>query len=225
MLTNKLVRLAGASYLILIISGIFGMVYVPSVMFNWHDPLQTMVNFEQNLGLFRWGITGCLVSFIAFTAMSVLLFVIFNKTNYTLALLLLSVGLVGAAAFLANTLSYVEIVSLISSGIEHSVEVAQRILLLSLSFSQGFMLIQVLTGVWLILFGVLAIQSHLLPSIIGWLLIVSGIINYITEFVLNFLLTSDSLPTYISIVGTAGEFIACLWLLILGNFWKQKTQQ
>lgn len=220
-MNNTLIRYAGISYLVVIIAGVFGMVYVPAVMFDWEKPIQSIVNLEEKAILFRLGITGCLLSFMAFVALSALLYRLFSDVEKLPALLLLCVGVLGSSAFLANTLNYVEIATLMNESPEHTEAIAREILFLSSKFTNGFTLIQVVTGVWLTLFGILSYRNKVIPGIISLLLIVAGVLNYILGFVLKFVLGLDDIPFLLSLPGTLGEFSACLWMVFYGVLWER----
>lgn len=226
---HLLARFAGLSYFILIVAGLFGMVYVPAVVFDWSSPVDTASNLATHEALFRWGIIGCLGSYLAFTVTTTLLYRIFSATSPLAALFLLCFGWIGAVAFIANLLSYVEVVGLIPDmhASEAQRETAgQAILERAANFSAGFKLMQVATGLWLITLGTLVCRSRLLPKAIGALLVISGSLNYIGEFVISFVAGMNGLPWLLTLPGTLAEFSTCLWLLLAGASWqaRQRTQ-
>jgi len=226
---HLLARFAGLTYFILIVAGLFGMVYVPAVVFDWSSPVDTASNLTTHEALFRWGIIGCLGSYLAFTVTTTLLYRIFSATSPLAALFLLCFGWIGAVAFIANLLSYVEVVGLIPDmhASEAQRETAgQLILERAANFSTGFKLMQVATGLWLITLGTLVYRSRLLPKAIGALLVISGSLNYIGEFVISFVADMNGLPWFLTLPGTLAEFSTCLWLLLAGACWqaRQRTQ-
>ncbi|GAA0340772.1 hypothetical protein GCM10009092_01560 [Bowmanella denitrificans] len=213
---NLFARLSGLSYLVLIVSGLFGMVYVPGVMFDWIDSIQTVSNLHDKSTLFRAGISACLLSFVSFTVLSGLLSKLFFNSSNLGALLLLSFGVMGATALLANTLNYINVATIMMGQPEVNEHTASQILAFASQFSNGFTLIQVITGIWLVIFGWLAYRTRMLPTVICVLLIVSGLVNYVAGFVLKFVFETGDVPIWLSLPGTLGEFSACLWLLIMG---------
>lgn len=214
-----LARLAGLCYLALIIAGLFGMVYVPAVTFNWEDSAQTLIKLEDNALLFRLGITGCLISFASFIAMSVVLYRLFGGVAKTRALLLLVFGSAGAALFTANAFNYVEIAALVSAGSHEAL--GEQVHHLAAHFNENFLFIQSFTGVWLVLFGFLAYSQRLLPALLCGLLVYSGLVNYIGGYLAVFVFETQ-VPTLLTLPGTLGEFGTCLWLLILGARWQAR---
>lgn len=214
-----LARLAGLCYLALIIAGLFGMVYVPAVIFNWEDSAQTLIKLEDNALLFRLGITGCLISFASFVAMSVVLYRLFGAVAKTRALLLLVFGSVGAALFTANAFNYVEITALVAAGSHEAL--GEQVHHLAAHFNENFLFIQSFTGVWLVLFGFLAYSQRLLPALLCGPLVYSALVNYIGGYLAAFVFETQ-VPTLLTLPGTLGEFGTCLWLLILGARWQAR---
>ena len=65
-----LARLAGLTYVILIVSGIFGIAHVPASLIAWDNPSTTIDNIRASGFLFRIGIACqvlCFISFILFS--------------------------------------------------------------------------------------------------------------------------------------------------------------
>src|SRR5690554_6517652 len=138
-------RYAGLSYFILIVAGLFGMVYVPAVVFDGGGRVDTASSLAARAALFGWGIIGWLGSYLAFTVTTTLLYRIFSATSPLAALFLLCFGWIGAVAFVADLLSYVEVVGLIPDmhASEAQRETAgQLILERAANFSTGFKLMQ-----------------------------------------------------------------------------------
>src|SRR5690606_23560834 len=113
MTDSRLARLAGLNYLILIVAGLFGMVYVPAVVFDWGSPVETAANLAASESLFRWGILGCLVSYLSFAVATTFLHRLFSTAFPLAALFLLCFGWIAATGFMANALHYVGILDLV----------------------------------------------------------------------------------------------------------------
>lgn len=225
---NLLARYAGLNYLILIVAGLFGMVYVPAVVFDWSSPAGTATTLAANEGLFRWGIIGCLVSYLAFLVATTLLHRLFSAAFPLAALFLLGFGWIGAVAFMANALSYVGILELIpaaDAGAQPLEAAGQAILQAAANFNTGFKLMQAVTGLWLVMLGILVFRSALLPRVIGVFLVVSGSLNYIGEFVVAFVGGAAGFPWFMTLPGTLAEFSTCLWLLTAGAAWQTRQQK
>jgi hypothetical protein len=73
-------------------------------------------------------------------------------------------------------------------------------------------------GLWLLPFGYLVFESKFLPRILGILLIVNGF-PYLLSFFRLILAPGYEFPAVVSYITSPmllGEFVTCLWLLIMG---------
>lgn len=64
--TKKKARIAGMLYLILIFSGMYSLIYVPSELINWEDATKTVNNITESQLLWKLGIIGNLICFMCF---------------------------------------------------------------------------------------------------------------------------------------------------------------
>ncbi len=225
---DALARCAGLNYFILIVAGLFGMVYVPAVVFDWSSALETATTLAANERLFRWGIIGCLVSYLAFAVATTLLHRLFCAAFPLAALFLLGFGWIGAVAFMANVLAYVGILELVpdaEAGAQQIEAAGQAILQKAANFNNGFKLMQAVTGLWLVTLGILACRSALLPRAIGAFLVVSGSLNYVGESMMALVEGAAGFPWFMTLPGTLAEFSACLWLLVAGAAWPVRQRK
>ena len=58
---KKLARIAGLLYLIVVLTGIFSLAYIPSKLIVWDNPTSTFHNIVSSESLFRLGILGVLL--------------------------------------------------------------------------------------------------------------------------------------------------------------------
>lgn len=220
MLPKKLLaRLCGCTYLILILSGIFGLVYVPSTLIDWTNPATTVTNIKGAELLFRLGILSEILCFLAFIALPLLLYELLKTAGRVAAALMAVFALICIPLAFINIVKKVDVLLLLGGEPYLSViaqdQLHAQIMYLLASFNNGTLVANIFWGAWLFPFGYLVYKSNLLPKILGIFLILGGI-GYITEFLLRFLLPGAQIPWYISIPGSIGEFGMCLWLLIMG---------
>ncbi|GEJ46135.1 DUF4386 domain-containing protein [Chryseobacterium sp. ON_d1] len=64
---SKTARLAGFFYLIVIVTGFFSLMYVPSKLIVWENPALTFQYMSSSAQLFRLSIASSIVCYIAFT--------------------------------------------------------------------------------------------------------------------------------------------------------------
>lgn len=216
---NTLARTSGFIYLILILTGIYGLVYVPSTLIDLGNPELTVLNIKKSEFLFRLGILSEIICFIAFIALPLFLHELLKSVGKTAALLMV------IFAFLCIPMAFINIINkvnvlLLVSGVEYLQKIPQeqlnaQVMYLLASFNNGTMVANIFWGAWLFPFGYLVFKSNFLPKILGIFLMV-GCFGYIVEFIARFLFSITEIPWYVSMPSSIGEFGICLWLLIMG---------
>jgi len=219
---KKTARLAGLIYLILIISGMFSLLYVQSELIVYDDPATTVQNITNGKMLFQWSIIGGLICYATFLMLPLILYKLLSYVNKTHAVLMVAFALISIPVSLYNIGHKFDILTLIS-GAEYlsvfSSEQLQTQIMLSLdSYNNGIMIAQVFWGLWLFPFGYLVYKSGILPKFFGVFLML-GCIGYLIEFTGGFMIDGYydmGIATYIGIPSAIGEIGICLWMLIVG---------
>ena len=78
---NKTARLAGLIYLILVISGIINLMYIPSQLIVWGNSSKTFENIINSELLFRLGIVSGIITFLTFLLLPLVLYKLLNKVS------------------------------------------------------------------------------------------------------------------------------------------------
>ncbi|MDH7447128.1 DUF4386 domain-containing protein [Aquimarina sp. 2201CG14-23] len=219
---KKIARLAGFVYLVLIISGMFSLLYVPSELIIYDDPASTVQNITDGDTLFRWSIIAGLICYATFLILPLILYKLLAHINKTQAVLMVAFSLISIPVSLYNITHKFDILTLIS-GVEYlsflSPEQLQAQVMLSLdSYNNGIMIAQVFWGLWLFPFGYLVYKSNILPKFFGIFLMI-GCIGYLLEFIGGFMIDGYydmGISTYIGIPSAIGEIGICFWMLIAG---------
>jgi hypothetical protein len=220
MLPKKtLSRIAGLTYLILILTGVFGLVYVPSSLIVWNNPETTVANIKASEFLFRLGIMSEIVCFLVFIVLPLVLYELLKSVNKTVAAFMVVLSLICIPMAFVNILNKVNVLLLLS-GADYLSKIPleqlhAQVMYLLASFNNGTMVANIFWGGWLLPFGYLVYKSKFLPKILGIFLMV-GCFGYLTEFVARFLFSVTEIPWYVSMPSSLGEFGICLWLLIIG---------
>lgn len=217
---KKTARIAGLLYLIIAITGAFGIMYVPTQLFVGDNINLTAKNILDNELLFRLGIFSNLVCQTVFVFLALTLYNLFKNVNATLARTLVALVIVGVPiAFFIIFNEYYILLILKENFMNNFPSIQQNALaMLSLKmYGNGNVIIGIFWGLWLIPFGQLSYQSGFIPKILGVLLILGGLCYLIdtTAFIL--------FPEYHSITGifvgitsASAEFAMVGWLLIKG---------
>jgi hypothetical protein len=223
-------RAAGVLYLIIIVLGLFGEIFVRLSIISPGDPAATARNILEAEGLFRAGFLADSVMFLSDVALAVLLYILLRPVNKTLALVALFFRLSQTAVIALNLLNYHAAVLILKGPGYASAFGPDELYALSSMFlnlhSHGYDLALILFGVHCLLIGYLIANSRYLPRAIGYLVMAAGVtylIGSYTRFLFpDFVETVSS----IYIVAIVSEVSLCLWLLIKGvnvERWREAT--
>ena len=220
---NKTARGAGILYLILIISGIINLMYIPSQLIAWESASKTLDNITNSEWLFRLGIVSGIITFLAFLFLPLVLYKLLSEVNKLHANLMVIFVLVSIPISFVNILNKFSILTLINKPkyLQNmgNIELQTQVMLHLDNYNNGIEISQIFWGLWLLPFGYLVYKSGFLPRLLG-ILLMGGCFGYLITFFGGFLY-SDFYETILSdIVGipaSVGEIGICLWLLIMGT--------
>lgn len=218
---KRTARLAGLLYLILAITGGFGIMYVPSQLIVLNDPATTVSNIFNNEFLYRLGILSQLACQAVFVYLVLVLYKLLKEFDIHQARIM--VGLVIASisiTFISMTFLLAPLHFLQDPAITSSFETTQLNSMYMLFFqlyNQGIVVVQIFWGLWLIPFGILMNKSSYAPKWIGFFLIVGGA-GYVITSIAGVLFPANSkmIETFATLPSVVGEFSAILWFLIKG---------
>jgi hypothetical protein len=220
--TRQNARIAGALYLVVVLCGLFSLMYVPSKISNWNNPEMMISNIVSNEMLFRLGIFVGIIGYIFFLLLPLALYKLLVDVNKTYAALMVALSVVSVPISLVNMLNKFDVLTLLSkSNYLNGVDVTQlhtQVLLHLDYYNSGNQLASIFWGLWLFPFGYLVFKSGFLPKVIGALLMF-GCFGYVINFTGNFLFTAydqTMISKVITVPGSLGEIGICLWLLIVG---------
>ena len=217
---KKTARLAGLLYLILVITGVYSIIYVSSKIIVLEDAITTSKNILNNEFLFRTGIISDLISNIIFVFLVLALYRLFKQVNeYQAKLMVVLVVVQIPAVFIMEALNITSLM-IFKGEILQTFELNQRqdLAMLFLKINDyGTLTLEMFWGLWLLPFGLLVYKSGFIPRIFGILLIIAGIAY------MNNSLVSLLFPSYNTLVNqptlllvAIGEISITLWLLIKG---------
>jgi hypothetical protein len=213
---QKYARFAGLLFLISIVGGWLGELYIPSRLMVAGDATQTAANIRESAGLLRIGFATYLIEAICDISLAWVLYVLLKPVEKNLALLAAFFGLVSTATFAGMEHFY--FASLYpQSGAEYlkAFTPAQldslSLLMLKLYGGGLFMAFYGLaTGIR----GYLIYRSKFLPAWLGGVMMLAGVGFILKNFTLVLVPAWSSdfllLPTFVTAVSMA------LWLLIKG---------
>jgi len=217
---KKTARLAGLLYLILVITGVFSIMFVSSQIIVSGDVVATAKNIIAKEFLFRTGIINDLISNTIFVLLVLVLYRMFKQVNECQAKLMVALVIVQIPAiFIMESLNITSLM-IFKGELLQTFEINQRqdLAMLFLKINDyGTLTIEMFWGLWLLPFGLLVYKSRFIPRIFGILLIIAGI-AYMNSSLISLLFPSYSAivnqPTLLLVA--IGEISITLWLLIKG---------
>ena len=217
---KKTARLAGLLYLIWVITGIYGIFYVPSQTIVSGNAIATANKILANEFIFRTGVINDIISLTIGIFLLLTLYQLFNQVNKHRAKLMVALLMVTfPIGFIMDALSIASLM-IFKGEILKTFELSQRQDIAMLFFKindYGGITLEMFWGLWLLPFGQLVYRSGFIPRILGVFLIINGITYIIHCF------TQLLFPNYQALVGQIampfwilGEISITLWLLIKG---------
>jgi len=213
-------RMAGVLYLILIITGIFGIMYVPSQIIVSGDTSATANNILASPLFYKAGIVSALACQTTFLLLVLVLYKLLKHVNPLHArAMVLFVGVAVPIAFinslnefapliLLNDLNYVKAFS--------TEQVHAQIVVFRKFYNHGILVAQVFWGLWLFPLGYLAFKSGMFPKVLGVLLMMACF-SYLIDFaVKNFLPDYMEITYPGNVISMVAEFGFTIYLLIKG---------
>ncbi|MBN8674304.1 MAG: DUF4386 domain-containing protein [Chitinophagales bacterium] len=217
---RRTARLAGLLYLIWVITGLYGLMYVPSQTMVKNDTAATANKILDNELLFRSGIINDLISITIGIFLIMALYRLLKGVNeYQAKLMFALLFVTFPVAFIMDAFNIASLM-ILKGDVLKTLELSQRQDLAMFFFklsNYGSITLELFWGLWLIPFGQLVYKSGFIPRILGVFLVVNGITYMIHCF------TSLLFPDYQDLVRqiatpfwVLGEITITLWLLIKG---------
>lgn len=217
---KKQARIAGLLYLMLVPTGIFSLIYVPTTLVVFGDAAATIQNIEASELLYRSGIYVGLLSNLIFLFVALALHRLLKDVSEKQAALMVAFVVIAVAVSIANSFNKLAVLIILSkpdflSAFGPAQLEGAAYLFLRLE-SHGTQIIQVFWGLWLIPLGILVYRSGFIPKIIGIALWLAASAYLVSNF------TFVLLPQYkaaLSPIITGLEMLELpiiLWLVIVG---------
>ncbi|HSD83906.1 MAG TPA: DUF4386 domain-containing protein [Anaerolineae bacterium] len=210
----------------LLVLAIFGLVYIPSMLFVPGDAAITASNIMVSESLFRLGIVSNLIVQIVGIFWVLVLYQLLVPVNKNMATLMVIFYLLSVPIALLNELNKFAILHLAGDAGPTVFTPNQLQTLVSLFLklhTDGINIAGIFWGLWLFPLGYLVFKSGFLPRVIGILLII-GCLGFLVQSFAGFLWTNFG----VNIVALTdwGELLLPLWLLIKGvdvEQWKKRA--
>ena len=219
---EKTARTAGLLYLIVVVTGIFSLAYVPSQIMVQGDASATVGNIAASEPLFRLGIVAGFICYTAFLLLPFALYKLLSPVGKNAAVLMVAFAVVSVPISFVNLLNKLDALSLLS-GANYlqaftTEQLHARVMLSLDAYSNGLLVSEIFWGLWLLPFGYLVFKSGFLPRVLGILLMIGcfGELCDVFGQVLFPGYADTVIASLMAMPGSLGEIGTCLWLLIMG---------
>jgi len=215
---NRIGRLAGALYLVVVLSGLFSLIYVPSRITVPGDPQATVGNIVTSEALFRAGIAAFLIKQVAFLLLPLVLFKLLRPVHQSMAALMVALAAVSVPIALTSLVSRLDALEILRSSPGQALAPGQlqsQVMLSLDAYGNGLLVTTLFWGLWLLPLGYLVMRSGFLPKILGVFLVLGGL-GYVTDVFGQILVPDTRIPDFALLPAAVGEIGICLWFLLVG---------
>lgn len=205
-------RVAGALYLVVVLSGMFCLAYTPSRLGDG------IAEAAAHADLFSAGIAAFLVMQIAFLLLPLALYRVLGDVDRRAAVLMVALATVSVPIGLVAITHRLEALLLLQDAGANADEAMRAAFAASLQrYGHGLRIASLFWGLWLLPFGWLVLRSARLPRVLGLLLVLGGI-GYVVKVFGDLVpaFADSALMDYVTLPAALGEIGSCLWLLAFG---------
>jgi hypothetical protein len=212
-------RFAGIAYLVIIVLGAFGELYVRGSLVVSGNPHATAANITSSLSLWRAGLVGDLLMHVLDVPLIVFFYWLLRPVDPMLALTATAFNIVQTSVLVANKLTLLVAIVLPSSAtVGAAADQAALWVALAVSIhGYGFGIGLIFFGFACVIRGVLILRSDLLPRFLGTLLVAAGVAYLVNSIAL---LSHPKLAAFlfpwILVPPLIGELALALWLIAKG---------
>ncbi len=218
--TKRTARIAGVLYVLLALTGVFSLIYVPTTLVVFGDATATAENIRSSELHFRSGILIGLASNVIFVFLVLALYRLLKETSHKQAMLMVTLVVISVATGFANTINQLGALIALSGADFLSVFEKPELDAIAYLFirlnSWGIQIIQIFWGLWLFPFGLLVYRSGFIPKILGVLLMIAGFGYLLGSSMFQILPQYDDALSTLIMVLEMGELPIIFWLLIVG---------
>ena len=184
-------RIAGVLYLVVVLTGMFCLAYVPSKLGG------TLAETSAHADLFRAGIAAFMAMQVAFLLLPLALYRVLADVNLHAACLMVALAAVSVPIGLVALTHRMEALSLLQDA---GANADAAFALCLQRYGYGLRIASLFWGLWLLPFGWLVLRSGRLPRVLG----------LVPD------LADSALIGYVRLPAAFGEIGSCLWLLVFG---------
>ena len=213
-------RIAGAFYLLTIITGVFAELFVRGAVVVRDDAAATATNILAHEPLYRLGLAADLIMLVCYIAVTLLFYDLFKPVGRRLSLLAAFFSLVGIAVLAINSLNHLAPLVFLGGAQYLSAFETSQLQALALAslrmHARGYLISGVFFGIYMLLLGHLIFSSGFLPRILGALMAAGGLCFLTNSFVVFLSPELAARLPDIGMLGGVAELALSLWLIAMG---------
>ncbi len=235
--TNKIspqvyARTLGILYLIIIVVGALGQIFIRGTLIAPGDAASTAKNILAADSLWRIGIAGDIIMHVLDIPIILILYLLLKPVNKNLALLALLFNLIQTAVLAANKLNLLIPLFLLEKADHLTAFNPNQLHELSYLFigahDIGFGIGLIFFGFACLAYGYLIFKSGYFPKAIGVLIMIAGLSYLINSFTLILAPAYAGIILPVLVFALIGELSLALWLIIKGvniPMWEKHTRE
>jgi len=213
-------RIGGILYLIIIIAGALGEIFIRGKLIVSGDAISTANNIMASQSLWRLGIAGDLLMHVCDIPLMLILYVLLKPVNKNLALLAVVFNLIQTAVLVANKLNL--LMPLFFLGNADYLKAFETNQLYGLAYTflklhdYGFGVGLIFFGFACLVYGYLLFRSGYFPRALGVLMAIAGLSYLVNSFTLLLAPAYAGTIFPVLVLALIGELSLCLWLMVKG---------
>lgn len=215
---QKYARIAGILYLIIILAGVFGELFVRNKLINYGDAEATANNIIHSEFLWRFGISADLIMHICDLPVMIILYYLLRPVSKKLALLNLSFNLIQTAVLVLNKLNLLVALFFLGDSDYLKSFTPEQLHTLSYMFIKvhdfGFGIGLIFFGFVCLIEGYLIFKSNYIPKVFGIMMAIAGLCYLTNTFAL--LLKPELSSIALLMPCFIAELSFSLWLVFKG---------
>jgi len=213
-------RIGGILYLMIIIAGALGEIFIRGKLIVSGDAMSTANNIMAAQSLWRIGIAGDLLMHVCDVPLMLVFYVLLKPVNKNLALLAVLFNLIQTAVLVANKLNLLMPLFLLGNADYLKAFEPNQLFALTYLFIKvhdyGFGIGLIFFGFACLIYGYLLFRSGYFPRTLGVLMAIAGLSYLTNSFTLILAPAYAGTIFPILVLALIGELSFCLWLIAKG---------
>jgi hypothetical protein len=219
-ITDRDARLCGLAYLLVVVTGIISLAWVPGQLKLGNDPAQVLAVIGAQEPIFRVGIAAWIANQLAFLALGLTFYRVLRDAHPMVAMTMAALVIVSVPTGLAGAVHRLDALEWATDGVAlanqdlraafaaHAIQSSRNTILV----------VQAFWGLWLLPLAYLLWRTQLVPVplVIALALGCFGYLVAVFGDVLDPQFAASPLAGKVTLPASIGEIGTCLWLLIAG---------